>query len=186
MKRDFAYIFTIIILVLGLVLVGARCRKSEPVTENKTDTLIIVKTDTLLKEVEKLIVKTDTVFVYADTTYDEPLEVPVVSKTYEDDDFRAVISGPSIGDLTPALESMIVYPKTETKYVVTEIEKEVECRRWELYIVGEIYSKKSTNFASLGVLATMPNGFLFGPKIGYSLGEPFIGGTLGYRITNRR
>lgn len=186
MKRDFVYIFAIIALVLGLVLVGARCRKSEPVTRCEPDTLIIVKTDTLWKEVEKLVVMTDTVFVYVDTTYDEPLVVPVVSKTYEDEDFRAVISGPSIGDLTPSLDSMTVFPKTTTKYVVAEVEKEVGCRRWECYVIGEIYSKKSANFASLGLLATTPSGFLFGPKIGYSLGEPFIGGTLGYRITHRR
>ena len=117
-------------------------------------------------------------------------EISAVNRAVEaleqDEDFRAVISGPSIGDLTPSLDDMTVFPKTETKYIVAEIEKEVERRRWECYVIGEIYSKKSADFVSLGFLATTPSGFLFGPKIGYSLGEPFIGGTLGYRITHRR
>lgn len=186
MKRDFVYIFAIIALVLGLVLAGSRCRKSETPIEHKPDTVLVEKIDTLVKEVERLVVRVDTVYIYVDTTYDEPLEVPVVNKTYEDEDFKAVISGPSIGELAPNLDSFEVYPKTTTQYIYTEIEKEVESRKWECYAMGEICSMKSGNFASFGFLVATPNGVVFGPKIGVHSKEFFIGGTFGYRITHRK
>ena len=168
------------------MILVTRCRKYEDTEGNKTDTLVIVKTDTLVKEVEKLITKTDTIFVYVDTTYDEPACYALVEKTYEDEHFKAVVSGPSIGEDSPSLKHMEVYPETKYEYVTNEVVREVESRRWELYVTGDICLKKSGDFASLGILATTPHGFAFGPKIGVLSGELFAGGTVGYRLSHRR
>lgn len=59
-----------------------------------------------------------------DTTYNKTTEVDSVQvsvqierKIYQDERYKAVISGPRIGDLSPILDTLDIYTKTETKII---------------------------------------------------------------------
>ncbi|MCE8774359.1 DUF6808 domain-containing protein [Bacteroides caccae] len=106
----------ILVCLLVGVLVWMRCNPHEPSTVYiKGDTVHIRDTvrDTILKPVRETLKRTDTVYlpILIDTTTDRTVEgdsipvlIPITSKEYKTDDYRAVVSG-----YKPTLDFMEVY-----------------------------------------------------------------------------
>lgn len=102
-------------LLLGVV-VWMRCNPHEPQPMYvKGDTVHIRDTvrDTILKPVRETLKRTDTVYlpILIDTTTDRTVEddsipvlIPITSKEYKTDDYRAVVSG-----YKPSLDFMELY-----------------------------------------------------------------------------
>lgn len=102
-------------LLLGVV-VWMRCNPHEPQPMYvKGDTVHIRDTirDTILKPVRETLKRTDTVYlpILIDTTTDRTVEddsipvlIPITSKEYKTDNYRAVVSG-----YKPSLDSMELY-----------------------------------------------------------------------------
>lgn len=105
----------LVCLLLGVV-VWMRCNPHEPQPMYVTgDTVHIRDTvrDTILKPVRETLKRTDTVYlpILIDTTTDRTVEedsipvlIPITSKEYKTDDYRAVVSG-----YKPSLDSMELY-----------------------------------------------------------------------------
>ena len=105
----------LVCLLLGVV-VWMRCNPHEPqpmyvkgATVHIRDTI----RDTILKPVRETLKRTDTVYlpILIDTTTDRTVEedsipvlIPITSKEYKTDDYRAVVSG-----YKPSLDSMELY-----------------------------------------------------------------------------
>ena len=95
----------ILVCLLICVIVWMRCNPHEPSTVYiKGDTVHIRDTvrDTILKSVREILKRTDTVYlpILIDTTTDRTVEgdsipvlIPITSKEYKTDDYRAVVSG---------------------------------------------------------------------------------------------
>lgn len=109
----------LVCLLLGVV-VWMRCNSHEPQPMYvKGDTVRIRDTvrDTILKPVRETLKRTDTVYlpILIDTTTDRTIEgdsipvlVPITSKEYKTDDYRAIVSG-----YNPSLDSMELYRDKE-------------------------------------------------------------------------
>lgn len=107
--------YILICLLLG-VLVWMKCSPHKPSTVYiKGDTVHIRDTvrDTIPKLVKETLKRTDTVYlpILIDTTTDRtvkgdsiPVLIPITSKEYKTDDYRAVVSG-----YNPTLDSMEIY-----------------------------------------------------------------------------
>lgn len=105
----------LVCLLLGVV-VWMRCNSHEPQPMYiKGDTVRIRDTvrDTILKPVRETLKRTDTVYlpILIDTTTDRTVEddsipvlIPITSKEYKTDDYRAVVSG-----YKPSLDFMELY-----------------------------------------------------------------------------
>ena len=105
----------LVCLLLGVV-VWMRCNPHEPQPMYvKGDTVHIRDTirDTILKPVRETLKRTDTVYlpILIDTTTDRTVEddsipvlIPITSKEYKTDDYRAVVSG-----YKPSLDFMELY-----------------------------------------------------------------------------
>lgn len=121
-----------ILAILGMLtlialsfFVGRNSVKPIVNTEVKWDTIRIEKI------VPKYIDKVRTEYVYVNTTTDKEkpdsskkdstlVEVDIERRTYEDERYRAVVSGPTIGGLHPALDQMEIFQKTETVVIETK------------------------------------------------------------------
>lgn len=112
-------IFGILALIALSFFVGRKSVKPIVNTEVKWDTIRIEKI------VPKYIDKVRTEYVYVDipAEKEEPdsskkdstlVEVDIERRTYEDERYRAVVSGPTVGGLHPALDQMEIFQKTET------------------------------------------------------------------------
>lgn len=109
----------LVCLLIG-VIVWMRCNPYDPSTVyNKGDTVRIRDTirDTIPIPVREILKRTDTVYlpILIDTTTDRTVEgdsvpviIPITSKEYKTNDYRAVVSG-----YKPSLDLMEVYPEKE-------------------------------------------------------------------------
>lgn len=122
-KNAFYAILSIIFIAIciGCFLLGRNSvDMPEIITETKWDT-VRVKVPVPYK-VEK--VRTEYVYAHtpADTVVIERVDsvlvaVDIERRVYQDDRYRAVVSGAVVGDIHPELESMDIYTKTETVVV---------------------------------------------------------------------
>lgn len=123
----------ILVCLLVCVVVWMRCNPHDPQTMYvKGDTIRIRDTirDTVLKPIKETPKHTDTVYlpILIDTTADRTVEgdsvpviIPITSKEYKTDNYRAVVSG-----YKPSLDSMEVYREKE---IITLKPKQ---KRWGL------------------------------------------------------
>lgn len=90
--------------------------KEKPVpykVETKTKEYIYVP-DTVNRKNTQQDVKQDSIPARQDSI---PVVINIESKVYEDERFKAVISGPRIGEFSPNLDEINIYAKTETKII---------------------------------------------------------------------
>lgn len=143
---------TLIILLFLAVLVASFFlgRHTKEGTEIlKRDTVTIVKTDTLrLTEIKPVKVRTkDTIYIpisdtltIRDTTY---MVLPREEKTYQDSNFRAVVSG-----FRPSLDTIDIYKKT----VYKNIYQTEKSKRYGIGVIGGLgYSDQVRPFIGIGV-----------------------------------
>lgn len=131
-KMRVSHVLGVLLLCFISFLFGKTCKKQEIIHDIKIDTVVVV--DTIIQpipvpqyivdvgEVERpfpmdAIVKKDTI---RDTVY---INIPIQRKTYQTDDYRAVISG-----YRPNLDTMTIYHKREIIYE--------KSRRWGLGITA--------------------------------------------------
>lgn len=129
-NRVIVVFFSVLLLIL-LVITFILGRKSVDIPEAKTETRI----DTVYKEkpVPYKVETVETKYVYLpskptppDTVYMDreviivdsvKVAIDIERKTYQDNTFKATISGPKIGEYGPNLDDISIYSKTETKIV---------------------------------------------------------------------
>lgn len=108
----------------GLSKIG---RKEQVRTITTTDTLILVRYDTIRTERPKptYIHTTDTLYIRDTITQTIVASLPIETKLYEDSLYRAQISG-----IRPKLEFIEVFPRTEYKYIYRTEKVAQNARKW--------------------------------------------------------
>lgn len=120
-KTTLIVVSVLAMLSLSFIL-GRRSIKPIVTTEIKWDTLRVET------PVPQYIDKVRTEYVYvptpADTVVKEVVRIDSVlvavdieRRVYDDERYRAVVSGAVVGDIHPTLESMDIYAKTETRTI---------------------------------------------------------------------
>ena len=122
------YILGVLLLCFISFLFGKTCKKQEIIHDIEIDTVV----DTIIQPVPQYIVDVGEVeipfpmdaIVEKDTIKDTVyINIPIQRKTYQTDDYRAVISG-----YRPNLDTMTIYHKREIIYE--------KSRRWGLGITA--------------------------------------------------
>lgn len=147
----------ILVCLLVCVVVWMRCNPHDPQTMYvKGDTIRVRDTivDIVLMPVKETLKRTDTVYlpILIDTTTDRTVEgdsipvlIPITSKEYKTDDYRAVVSG-----YNPSLDFMEVYRDNKI-ITLSPLQKK---KRWGLGLqAGYSY----------------PGGWYFGSGVSYNL-----------------
>lgn len=127
-KMRVGYILGVLLLCFISFLFGKTCKKQEIIHDIEIDTVV----DTIIQPVPQYIVDVGEVeipfpmdaIVEKDTIKDTVyINIPIQRKTYQTDDYRAVISG-----YRPNLDTMTIYHKREIIYE--------KSRRWGLGITA--------------------------------------------------
>lgn len=134
-KGQGLYLPFILIISVLLLLNLINAQPKEKVVE-KIKIEYIVKYDTIIKEkpipINKYIYKTirDTVFVNNSPTI---ADIPIERKIYQDDDYRAVISG-----YKPNIDTLQIFRKDSLIYTTIEREKTIirDYSRWAISLQG--------------------------------------------------
>lgn len=163
-------------VVIAVLVVALLHREENPVVvkERTTDTLFIVKTDTVKvyepKFVERRVV--DTVYI-TDSVF-----VPIEQTFYDEKELKLWVSG-----FQCTLDSFYVYPKTVERVVTREIFTTTESReRVGLYAEGALNSFSDGICPSVGVCITTPKKVLYRANIGLYKGSPAYTIGIGYKL----
>lgn len=167
------------IIVLSVIIIVLCCvgRKVEVIEKYHTDTLRIVRVDTIIKYKTKYIKErvVDTIYVEKET---EKIALPRVQRHFREKSlYDAWISG-----YEPLIDSIKVYPKTEYTTITNNITKEVTPLTWNLYIGGGLQYIPDGFAPCVSVTLKTPKDWLISAKIGLYKGKPMYGGEVSYQI----
>ena len=172
------------VLVCALVVLliwSLNTDSGEPVVIEKhtTDTLIVVKTDTLyftdviIKETPK-----DTVYITSDKGEDVPIPISEYEFS-EEGEFNFRVSGFDVNFL-----GATIYPKTVYQTITTQTEKIVTQNKSAIFIYGGFTSFSGVFYPKGGLGISFKNKWLISADIGVLQKEPIIGATIGYNMLN--
>lgn len=164
-----------LLVVLGVSL--SRPDKAVEVIKHKTDSLIVVKHDTLtitkVVEVEKKVV--DTVYVKSEG---DSTPIPISEyRFFKPNEYDITARGFNV-----TMPSITVFPKTITKTVTNTIEKEVAIHKWEIYGGFGIWRFKDEWIPNIGLAAKAPKNLLLAANLGYYDKNLLYGGTVYYNF----
>ena len=119
-------VLAVLMVVSGVLLWSDLHRRdTTPTTVVKTvrDTLVIHDTITAYKPVPFNVYVVDTMWVPVTVSKTDTMwaQLPRTAKVYQDSTYRAVVSGPSIGQYGPSLDTISVYQRTKVITVTNNV-----------------------------------------------------------------
>lgn len=131
---DIRYLLLIVVVMIGATWLGRSLVRQQPQQEVKTDTVTIVKRDTLPPLKGETVIKyvkikgnTDTLLV-KDSAQGDSMVLPVVQRVYTDDStYRAYVSGVRVGEY-PKVDSIAVRQKLIERTITNTIERKQHWR----------------------------------------------------------
>ena len=172
------YITHIIIAVLlTLFILSYFHKKTEVVERVVTDTLTIVRYDTIRERIPHFVYEkvVDTIVVMEAS--ENGLKLPITQRFYEGNDYQAWVSG-----YKPSLDSINVFAKTVTKTVTNTVTKEVYPKTLDWYInAGSMIIDKDPA-PYLGLSVKFKSDWTVGANVGYYREKPFYGINIGVKI----
>lgn len=179
MSSKFHLIYIAVITAL-LVLLGvslSRPDKVVEVTKHLTDSITIVKHDTLtitkVVEVEKRVV--DTMYVKSER---DSTPIPICEyRFFKPNEYDITARGFNV-----TMPSITVFPKTITTTVTNTIEKELIVHKWDIYGGFGIWRFKDEWIPNIGLAVKAPKNLLFTANLGYYEKNLLYGGTIYYNF----
>lgn len=170
------YLLVVIVLVALLILQFNRGEKVEFVEKRVTDTLTIIKHDTIVQYRPSYVAKriVDTIYVYNDKD-----TIFIEQKHYSKSGlYDAWISG-----YNTTIDSIYVYPKNTYSTITKETIKYVDVRRWDTYAYLGFKRLSNAWTPSIGLIAKSPKKWVYGFDLGlYDNNRISIGFNVGYKI----
>lgn len=133
-EGEIRYLLLFVVVMIGATWLGRRLVRQQPQQDVKTDTVMIVKRDTLPPLKGETVIKyvrikgkTDTLLV-KDSVHGDSLTLPVVQRVYTDDStYRAYVSGVRVGEY-PKMDSIAVRQRLIERTITNTIERKQHWR----------------------------------------------------------
>lgn len=172
------YIPYIVIAVLLVAFGFSLTNRKEVVIERTTsDTVVIVKLDTVKIKIPTFIRETivDTVLIEKDENGD--YLIPITQKYYKDESYEAWVSG-----YKPNLDSINTFSKTYTNTITNTVTKEIYPKTMDFYLnagTDYILGKFAPN---IGLSVKFKNGIMLSGNVGYYDKSAYYGAKIGYKL----
>lgn len=171
-----------VVILCILLLWSLNTDRGEPVviTKQHTDTLVVVKHDTTVVTVVK-VVKEPSDTVYIKVKDEEEVPIPRQEYTFSEQnlfDFRVKGYGVEFLDAK-------IYPKTVYKTIVTENTTTVTRYRSSLFVYGGFSSIYGDFSPKVGLGLSLKGKWLISGDVGVFQKEPIYCVTVGYNILNK-
>lgn len=150
-KNKIIIILSLLFALFMLVLYVAHSNEESAKNRLKTDTITIIKRDTIT--ITKPVIKTKYIAkVITDTLYTRDsikveVNIPIETKVYKDSTYRAVVSGYRV-----LLDSLEIYPSHTTTIITNNNLKK---SRWNISIQNGIgygvFNKKTDLYVGIGI-----------------------------------
>lgn len=174
------YIPYIIIAVLLVSLIVSLTNRKEVVIEKTTsDTVTIVKFDTVTVKIPTFIRETiiDTVYVEKDENGD--YTIAISQRYYKSDDYEAWVSG-----YRPNLDSLNIFRKTITNTITNTVTREIYPKTTDLYVSTGISCINNQLSPNIGLNIKFRNNMILGGELGYYDKGITYGMKIGFKLNN--
>lgn len=172
------YVPYIIIAVL-LVLLGLSFFNENEVVVEKTvsDTVVVVKSDTVKVKIPRFIRETIIDTVYVEKSDNGECLIPISQRYYKDSIYEAWVSG-----YKPSLDSINITHKTINNIITNTVTKEIYPKTTDLYLtVGSDYIN-GTFAPNAGLSVKFKNDIVLGGRVGYYSKGFYYGVNVGYKL----
>lgn len=173
-----SYIFIVLVLVASLYLLFGNHKKTKIVEKCVTDTLVFLKTDTVVKYEPTYITKrvTDTLYLPSDSNKQQPLVIE--QKHYQDKGiYDAWISG-----YNAQLDSIKTYPQIKETTITKTITKEIERKGLNIYpYIGTNNFNHRLN-PVMGIATEINKNTIFIGEMGHINDRLYYGVRIGFKI----
>lgn len=173
-------IFALLIstVVLSIMFHNATSKNMQVVEKHSVDTLIVVRTDTIVryepKYITQKVIKHDTLFV----TKDSVVYLPVTQRFYSEKGIYDVwVSG-----YEPKLDSIKTYRQREIVTIDRFVEREVEKNKYELYLYGGLNAVQKDLMPKVGITLMTPQKVYYGVDFGLYQKQIVYGVNIGFKV----
>lgn len=175
MKKYIPYILIAVLLVS--LIVSLTNRKEVIIEKTTSDTVTIVKLDTVKVKIPTFITETIIDTVYVEKDENGEYTIPISQRYYKDSLYEAWVSG-----YRPNLDSLNIFRKTITNTITNTVTKEIYPKTTDLYLnVGSDYIGKQ--FApNVGLAVKFRNDLMIGGNVGYYDNSVYYGIKVGYKL----
>lgn len=174
-------IIAVLVVMLGFLI--QRPVQVSEVVKHTTDTLIIVKRDTItstkIVEVIKDRVVVDTSYIRINDTIFVP--IPISSYHFQENglyDIKAM-------GYNVSLESVTVYPKTVYKTITNTTETIKNVEAFALYAGAGLWRYNNETIPHVSMAAKIPKNWIISADLGYYDNNVIFGGTALYKFTRK-
>ena len=166
------------IAVLLVSLIVSLTNRKEVIIEKATsDTVTIVKLDTVKVKIPTFITETIIDTVYVEKDENGEYTIPISQRYYKSNDYEAWVSG-----YRPNLDSLNIFRKTITNTITNTVTKEIYPKTTDWYLnVGSDYIKGQ--FApNVGLAVKFKNDLMIGGNVGYYDKSVYYGLKFGFKL----
>lgn len=172
------YIPYIVIAVLLVSLIVSLTNRKEVIVEKTTsDTVTIVKFDTVKVKIQTFITERIIDTIYVEKDENGEYTIAISQRYYKGNDYEAWVSG-----FNPNLDSLNIFRKTITNTITNTVTKEIYPKTTDLYLnVGSDYIGKQ--FApNVGLAVKFKNDLMIGCNVGYYDKSIYYGLKFGFKL----
>lgn len=175
MKKYIPYILIAVLLVS--LIVSLTNRKEVIIEKTTSDTVTIVKLDTVKVEIPTFITETIIDTVYVEKDENSGYIIPISQRYYKDSLYEAWVSG-----YRPNLDSLNIFRKTITNTITNTVTREIYPKTTDWYLnVGSDYIGKQ--FApNVGLAVKFRNDLMIGGNVGYYDKSVYYGLKFGFKL----
>lgn len=176
MKQYIPYIIIGVLLVF--LFLSLNREDNEVIIEKKTtDTVTIVRIDTLIERIPTFISDTIVDTIVIEKTPDSVLKLPITQKFYEGDKYKAWVSG-----FNPRLDSINVFNNVITNNVVTTDIKEIYPQTTDIFINIGVIMIDDQFTPHIGAMVKFKNNITLGGQLGYYDKKSYYGINVGLKL----
>jgi hypothetical protein len=178
-KKQIARIVIIVLLSTLLFCTTTRHNNMETsVISHVVDTLVVVRTDTIVKYEPKYITQKKVTHDTIRITKDSIIYLPITQKYYSEKGVYDVwVSG-----YEPKLDSIKTYRPREIVTIDKLVEREVKSNDYGLYLNGGVSVVQRSIMPSVGVTLVTPKKVYYEANLGIFQGQVMYGAKIGYKL----
>lgn len=174
-------IIAVLVVMLGFLI--QRPVQVSEVVKHTTDTLIVVKRDTVtttkIVEVVKDRVVVDTAYIRVNDTVFVP--VPISSYHFKENNLYDITAR----GYNVSLESVTIFPKTVYKTITNTTETTKTVEAFALYAGAGLWYYNNKMIPHASIAAKIPKNWIISADLGYYNSNVIFGGTALYKFTQK-
>lgn len=173
--------YIIIVVLLVCLIISLTNNKTDgEITTTTSDTITIVKLDTVKVKIPTFIKETIVDTIYLQNAKKDGYMIPISQRYYKGDDYEAWVSG-----YKPNLDSINLFQKNTTNTITNTTTKEIYPKTTDLYMNIGFDIIDNAPAPNLGLTVKFKRNFILDGHIGLYNKDIYYGLKLGFKINNK-